>query len=778
MNLPPAHSPARPLLPVLLWLALVAVALGIFVAGSSHRMVDTDILHLLPQVKQKALVQKAQQQLDGGLQQTIVWLARGDSRQQAVDKATALAQTLQQSGLFQAVELRQQAADNRVYQQLLAYRFQLLDPATREALADDSQAYLAARLQSLFSPLGMAYAATLQLDPAYSYGRYINQLYDTAGAEIYNDVTLLRDGEHWYALLLGDVQAQGFAGQKALATLHASLAGDDILAAGLPLYSAYGAQQAEQEISLVGTLSVIAIVLFMLAGLRSLRPLLLALLSIAVGVLAAWALCVLVFGRLHVITLVFGSSLIGISVDYSFHYFCDRLRNSQDNNRQTLRAILPGISLGLGSSVIAYGVLLLTPFPGLQQIGLFSVAGLLMAWLTVVLLYPSLAGPRPRHRLPLAPLFAAYLARWPAFCRRHRYPLLALLLLWLAGGLLQLQVSDDIRSLQQPDAGLLAQEKRIAAIGRQRPDGQFFIVSGADQHALLAAEQKLLAQLAPLQQSGRLARWQALSGQFPSPAQQQQNYRLLQQQLIDNGLLAGQLATVLQMRPDAIAEIEQQFAAAASQQLALADWVAAVGEPYRPLWLGCEAGSCSSIVRLYGIADVATLDALAALADDGVLFVDRVQTFNQVLAHYRHIASTFLLLALGLIWLFLAFYLGPAAALQVVLAPLAALLLTVATLALAGQALTMFHVFGLLLALGIGLDYAIFCRVGGHGLSTAMAVVLSLLTSLLAFGLLATSSTAFIQAFGLSLALGIFLAFLLAPLVAGQSDNKGESYVD
>lgn len=770
---PVKHHAARCRRPALLWLGLVALLLLSLLAKLDSFRVDTDILHLLPDIQQKALIKKAQQQIDGRMQQTVLWLVAAGSEPKAVEKAGVLGRQLRDSGLFASVDVKVDSNDNNLYSTLLPYRYGFLNPQDADLLQMDPQAFLQQRLQLLYSPLGMQYAATLQQDPFFSLGRYINRLYSHNSADIYNDVVVMRDAGRYYALIVSTVGEMDFAGQKALANLHKKLGSADVIAAGLPLYSAYGARNAEQEISLVGTVSIVSIIVFMLLGFRSLRPLALSLVSIASGVVAATAVCSWLFGTVHVITLVFGSSLIGISVDYSFHYFCDRLRRDSLTPADSLKAILPGISLGLGSSVIAYGVLLFTPFLGLKQIGLFSVTGLVMAWLTVVLLYPAVSTKDTRHLVPASALFRFYLQRWPVFCRRQRLWLGLLLLLWLVAGLSQLAFIDDVRAMQQPDAALLAAEKRIAAIGRERPDNQFFIVTASDEKTLLQREQQLLAQLAEQKARGMLDGWQAVSDAYPGPQQQQANQALVKRQLFDNGLLKQTLQQQLDIKAGAVATMARDMEKQFGNTLAAGDWAKAAGQPYSTLWLGCEK-QCASIVRLTGIRDQAALQTLAGMATENSLFVDRVETINRILADYRRIASAFLMLALGLILLFLALYLGLRSALLIVLVPVTALLLSVATLSLAGFGISMFHVFGLLLALGISLDYAIFCRVGRHAVTTAMALVLSLVTSLLAFGLLATSSTAFIQAFGLSLASGIVFAFALAPLIAARTTEKEE----
>jgi len=96
---------------------------------------------------------------------------------------------------------------------------------------------------------------------------------------------------------------------------------------------------------------------------------------------------------------------------------------------------------------------------------------------------------------------------------------------------------------------------------------------------------------------------------------------------------------------------------------------------------------------------------------------------------------------------------------------LAAELLSAALFGYSGEPLTIFAIGGWLLTLGIGVNYAIFLREGieRRG-ATTIAVLLSAATTLLAWGLLATSSVAALRQFGLALVTGISIAVLLAPL--------------
>lgn len=757
------------------WLLLLAALLTLAATQLHKFKPNSDILTLLPKTESAPLVKRAQQQLDQRWSGLSIWFAIADNSKQALIAAEQLKQQLDDSGLFASVDLQLSSQFNAEgYQRLFAARYHLLRDKDRQAIKQDGEQFMQQRVELLYSPLGMQYSRNLQSDPLFIFPHYFNQLVQQSDVDLSSGAAIFERNKQHYAMLLTKVKGLPFDQQLALAELHQTLSQQgDVIAAGLPLYTAYGASSAESEMTRVGVWSMVGVILLVLFCFRSVTPLFLALCSIATGVLAAVSFSLLYFGQIHLITLAFGSSLIGITIDYTFHYLCDRLRSDAGSSMDSLKAVLPGIALGVSSSMIAYGALLFTPFPALQEIGLFTVAGLLAAWLTVVLLYPRMiATAKLPQQVPVQGLLLAYLYRWPAFGIKHRKLLAVLLLSFIAYGLWQLESDDDIRNMQKPAADLAQQEEQVKAIGQQQQDSQYFIFSAASPEQLVMQEKHWLKQLDALQQQGVIQSYTALSQYFPSQQQQQQDWQLIKQQLFASGVVAEKLQSI-GMTTEKIAAIEQEFQQSEAQTLSLEQWLAAVPEQWQTLYLGCEQGLCSSIVQLSGIQDKQALAKLKQLENqENVYFVDLVSDLNAILTTYRYVAMGFLALAFVLISVFLSMLLNVRKALSIVLVPLAALLASLATLSLLGFSVSMFHYFGLLLALGIGMDYAIFHNVGKHALTVALAVSCSLLTSLLAFGLLALSSTALIQAFGLSLALGISYAFILAPLFKTVQESK------
>ena len=95
--------------------------------------------------------------------------------------------------------------------------------------------------------------------------------------------------------------------------------------------------------------------------------------------------CQYVFGEVHILTLTFGTSLIGVSVDYAMHYFVNRMpSDGREHAAQHRAGADPRLhDHGRGVSHLPHRA-----DPGLRQIALFSAVGLATACAIVILLYP------------------------------------------------------------------------------------------------------------------------------------------------------------------------------------------------------------------------------------------------------------------------------------------------------------------------------------------------------------------------------------------------------
>jgi predicted exporter len=761
-----------------LWLAGMLVICILGAQALTKDWLETSFLALLPTNEQQPEIAKAVKQHNALLNRKVIWLAGAPTSGEAISHAQKLKQQLEQSQLFNKVVLEfPQQHYIEQYQQLFPYRYQLLDQQSRQLLDKNPEQLIQQNLEMLNSPIGQMQAADLEHDPSLLFGRYFSAQ-NPIKLNLEQGIVILSDQHQFWALLLTDLQddqlqldkLETLQGLVNSVTEQVKTAGGELLVSGMPLFTAHGAESAKQEISTVGIGSSLGIIILLWVTFRSVRPLVLSSLAIGSGLLAALVICVLFFGKIHILTLVFGASLIGVADDYAQHFLCDSLGEKDWNPRKGLQFILPGLTLGLLSNLLSYAGLGFSPFPGLQEVALFSAMGLLVAWLTVVLLFPLLlTGFKLDHQPGILKLTTYWEQHWPLWVSKNRRWLGLILMVFIAGGLWMLTPQDDVRLLQSPPAELTRTADKIRQLFPMSPDSQFFLVSGADQTDWHQNEQKLMQRLEMLKRQKALANYEGLSNYWPDANQQQQNYRLLKHKLYDSGLLERYMTELGFERKVVKAEFKQ-FAQAESNTLTLSQWLATADETKQQLWLGCDSGHCQSTVALTGIVDFNAMMALQNLP--GVVWVDQVQTVSALFARYRIRASGLLLVAFCLASVGLGFTFGWRNSATIMSVPVVALAVSLAMLGWFGQLFSLFNLFALLLVLGIGVDYGLFFFIAGdRRASTSLGVTLSALTTLLAFGLLALSSTEIVHAFGFTVTAGIVTALLCAPLV-GLKDYK------
>jgi predicted exporter len=520
--------------------------------------------------------------------------------------------------------------------------------------------------------------------------------------------------------------------------------------------------------STIGVGSLAGILFLIWMTFHSLKPIILVMLSIAIGCLGALSVSWLLFERIHLITLVFGASLIGVAQDYGIYFFCQRAGAANDplDSWRVLRRILPALTLTLVTTLIGYLGLVLTPFPGLRQMALFSATGLIFAWLTVVCWFPALARASTPGNHRWAERYGRSMTAWPRLAsdRRTLYVTLTFAGLLLFGGL-RLTAQDDIRSLQKPPQNLLDDQLKLGKILDLATPVQFYLLRAASAEALLQREETLKQRLDLLVQQNQISGYQAISNWLPSARLQAARRQLIERALLNEQGALASLAAKLGEGPSWLSAARERLLAAALPITVDDYFKSPASEPWRHLWLGQVDDQHASIVALRGVTR-SSLPALgqAAAGLEGVAWVDQVSQISALFGAYRYYMGWVLLVSYVTVYALLYPRYGQAS--WRVLAPTAvATLLTLALLGIAGQGLQLFHLLALMLLLGIGVDYGIFLQEpDSHRDGTAWhAVGISALSTLLSFGLLGLSQTPALRAFGLTMALGIGTVVLIVP---------------
>ncbi len=498
---------------------------------------------------------------------------------------------------------------------------------------------------------------------------------------------------------------------------------------------------------------------------RSLRALAVALLPPALGSLGAASLGLALFGPLNGLAVGFGLTLVGVSVDYSIHLLSHRA--FEPAAAEITRRLRPSLLLGALTTIASLVGLGLSGFPGFTQVGVLASAGVGLALLAALVFVPSFA---PARATPTSERVAATLGRAVLALRRQRRPLAALALLLMAAGTLalpQLRWVEDLRELTVLDPAWIAEEERVRSRISQVETTRIAVVFAPDLETALARNEELARALAAQVRDGALGGFRSLRAYLRSRQLQRASERALR----GDPSLPDRLDRVYQrfgFRPGGFAPFAASWEAPAPEPLELETLLDSPLAPaLRPLLAELD-GRPAPITLLEEIRDEAAVRR-AVEAVDGALYFDQRAFVRDVYRGYRErtlwVVATGGVAVLGLLWiryrrlrLALAAFL-PSALVAFVLAALAAV---------SGTRIQLMHAIGIVLVLGIGVDYGIFMvdsradarRVG----ITLLGLLLSCLTTLFMLGVLGLSEHPVLRALGRTTAFGVAAAFVLAPL--------------
>ena len=742
---------------------------------------DTNVVAMLPQSESAEWVVRAEAaERAQGTDQLIVLVGNANF-ETARAAAQTLGKTLVDGGVLKSLQNHTgQSTFRHMSETLFPHRTGLLSESDRRLLmAGQGQTLIDRAMVQIVSPLSLADAEVIRRDPFLLLPNYL-----AAGAENSSklqsraNVLAVEEKGVWYVLVRGRLAGnpfdKGFQTRalklfdettQQLVKAHGDL---KILKTGAVFYGEHAYRQAEDEAGFIGVISLVGIILLNFLVFRSFQPLALILVAIASGITGGLAVTLLFFGSLQMLALVFGVGLIGISVDYAFHYFCEKFGSGAPTAALRARAVRSGLTLGLVSSVLGFITLALTPFPGLQQIALFSASGLTMAYLCVLYLFPYLdrATPFSHGEKLLAASMKLHDFWWRKELRGGRILLIGMLVLVGLFGATRITADDDVRRLQSLPQELQAEEQAIRYLAGVDNQTYRFFVRGSGAEEVLQAEEALALDLEALRASGAIGNYRMISQFIPSKARQSEN-----RALVDRALMPQ-----LEQHMAALGLAGEQPYPRVDQPLTL-DQFTGEGMPELISQLRVY-GTPGIVVHAVMLSGVKDREALARLADKSghIALVSQADSLSKTFGAYRVRALIMLGIAYGVVLVFLSLRYGVMGALKVMLPSMSAVALAPCLLALMGEPFTFFNAMSLMLIFAIGLDYALFNRESaGHRQRRAMlANGLSALSTLLAFGLLALSDTFAIHAFGLTILVGITLAYLLAPIAADTKNPMTE----
>lgn len=798
----------RKRLSIAIWLAMIVVSLVII--SRSHFTADLSaFLPSKPTVEQQMLMD----QLKDGLASRLILV--GIEGADPVTRATiskTIAQQLRGHPAFVTVSNGEDVTTERDQKYLFNHRYLLSPAVTPERFSTEGlQTAIAESIDQLASPAGLLLKSLLPHDPTGEMMQLLDQMNAANRPSLVEGAWASKDGNTALLLLqtsaLGsDTDAQKLAMQAIEAAFqqaqHDQVQKATLLMTGPGVFSVASRDTIKTQVRVIFIISSILIAMLLLAVYRSVTALLLGFLPVLTGVAAGIAAVSLGFGVVHGITLGFGTALIGEAVDYSIYLFMQSEQaqgnvqtavhgdaahsahqdEREQRRRQWVAKVWPTVRLGVLTSVFGFAVLLLSGFPGLAQLGLYSVAGLLAAAAMTRFVLPHLLP--ADFRIADVTSAGSMLAGLAAKAIRFRW--LAILLI-VVSSFIVFQHHDRLWNNELAALSPVSQadqqlDARLRA-GMGAPDVRYVVVvSGNSQQAVLENAEKVSDALLPLVANDALQSFDSASHYLPSVRRQQARIAALP----DSKMLESRLQQAVKPLPikakvfapfledvesaRQLPMLDRKALQGTSMAMAVDAMLLQQGERWTalmPLTAGEGKNIHAETIR----------KQLRSIPE--ALFVDMKLESNKLYATYMHEAIMLSLAGVVAIIVLLSVVLRSFRQVVAIVIPLAAAVLTVtAGLALFGQQLIILHLIGMLLIVAIGSNYALFFNPpsgqAGEAISprTYASLLFANVATVLGFGLLAFSTVPVLQAMGLTVAPGVVLALLFSAIFASQPPLK------
>ena len=736
-----------------------------------------------PTAEQRFLVEQLR---DGALSRVMLIGIEGADVSTRAEISRALARTLGADSSFTSVANGATSGLTREREFLFQHRYALSPNVTPDRFTVEGlRKAVAETIDLLASPAGLLVKSLVPRDPTGEFLAVVDQMRPVGGPRTADGVWVTTDGSR--AVLIARTRASGSDtdGQSravaavergfADASTRVDMQGAKLLLTGPGVFSVRSRAMIIRDVERLAVASTLIVATVLFLAYRSPVALALGLLPVACGALAGVTAVSLGFGTVHGITLGFGTTLIGEAVDYSIYLFVQAARGSPTGGREWVVGFWPTVRLGVLTSIAGFSALLFSGLPGLAQLGLYSITGLIVAALVTRFVMPSLlpAGFRIRDVSP----FGARLGGVVLLATRLRWIVAALALAAIAVLVAHRDTLWDrelssLNPIPVEDRALDAQLR--AALGA--PDARLVVtVSGATADAALAGAEAVGKRLDALVAAGKLASYESPARILPSAAMQRARLASLPEPQEIRVRVQAALAQ-MPLRPDKVDPFIVDVAAARDQSPVTREMLngTALEHALDGLLFASGSGQWTALLGLVP-PDAGVIDATVvrrALGDaDNAMLLDVKAEVDRLYSGYLERAQR--MSAVGLVVIIALLFAALRSPVRVarVLAPLVAGVLVVAAIhVLAGTRLSLLHLVGLLLVVAIGSNYALFFDRMAHirdasNARTLASLALANITTVASFGILSLSAIPVLNAIGSTAALGAFCTLVFAAML-------------
>lgn len=751
---------------LIILLALIAV----FV---SPRKISTNFMDVIPNNGISESMAKAEKAFTSSQNSSVNVFVSSQDFDRAKDAAEKLYSELNASGLFEKISLESSSIDIDALRAFVNENvYLLLDEETCQAIENNPEEFQDDSLASIFSAFTVSSMDNLGNDPFMLSERvwmnFLEKVTDSTTISPKDGVLATQlDGE-WYVMINGTLTPQAMniaktsGGVGTVFEIGDRYIGDGVSVyySGVPFHSFESASASQKEITWITVVSIAAILLLFFIVCKNVHILKLFAVSLVLSLSSAFATLLIFFKNFHVMTLIFGTSLIGTCIDYSIHFFVRYARRNPDEEDGFCiqRRLFKSLTLGFVSTELCYLLLLASPYPILKQIAAFSAGGLLSSYLTALFLYPKFISEKMVNRSSV--IVKVTVSRKS---KTYLYYVALFATVLFITQIPNLKIHNNISDLYTPSERLMKGETVFANV-MGYTETTYAIIESDSENGALEDEVAFTRGLDELRDKNVLQGYLAASSYLPSISLQKRSIEACKKllPLLD---IQAEIIGLSEEETNGVRNAIENLEPGISPQ-SLND---SIGSLLSSISLGKVGDRFYQVVM---IRNASQPDEIAKLADgfENIVYFQTSKDISRQLDELTRIIFILFAIALAIIVVALVVIFGFKQGLKMALSPYSVIVCTVAMAPVFGLALDFFFVVGLVLVIGLGLDYIVFASEKKQS-SPVSAITLSFVTTELSFGSLLLSSFKPVHIFGLTVFTGILIAYICAMTSGGSCED-------
>lgn len=733
-------------------LATILAFIFVFLASlgyslASLKNVQTDIFSLInfKDAKEAKVLKEVQDEMASN------FLVLVNSKELANDVQSLALKSL----LFKSFEANIDVNLNDIKSDINRSKIALLSRGDLELLKSDKNAFFKKRAEEIFN--SFSFRLLNISDDFFSLSSGFSAKNGNVSLNLTDLMLEVKDGKKSFFLLKGELKKK--ASSEELINFYNELEAlkigqNELFVHSSALYQAFSKQKNESESLYMSAVSLSLTAIFLMLAFRNLRIFYVIFIA-AFGFSVAFTGTLLCLNELNILTILISTSLIGLMFDYVLHWLS---KNEGEAIRaSSIKNMLKIFLLGLLITLSGYLAFTFSDLRLLKEVALFSAFALVAAFLASYFFMPLVFEGVKFYRSKIFDAFLIKFCKLSDVVARHlgvKFLAISLILLaiFLVFDLKNLSKSENVKDYSNMPKSLLADSSYILSLTGNNQNTMIVTRSRGD---ILGGEKSLLDEL---KKRNLIKDKSSLSDMFLSKSEQDELKEAFKKALDDE-----QIYVIYEKFGFSKDEVRSEILKVLGEkELSVGEILALKSmKDFKKFVLDENASVAYASDFVKGTASDELLERHNAFS------LNFASSLNESLTQAKELALKLKIAALVIAFLLLWFYFSALISALVMGVIIFGVLLTLFIFAIFGVNLSIFGVFGLILASAVGIDYMIFAL--NESLSEKeriYGIFCAFITSFISFFTLSFSQTAALSVFGLSVSLCVLIYGLCASVLS------------